>query len=173
MPRATGGQRGSEAGDSQSREQQTLAPFGGSGKLALSRSMPKDTRDRRQYMRKYQGAWLKARRQAWLDANGPCRKCGSSEKLEVDHVDPSTKVTHNVWSLSEAKRLAELAKCQVLCEKCHQKKSDEERRRTVTHGTITEYKFGCRCNLCTVANGVRQRLYFHGFTKTKLARLIA
>ncbi len=74
---------------------------------------------------------VRARRVEWLDKNGPCRKCGSSEKLEVDHVDPSQKVTHSVWTWAADRRNAELAKCQVLCEKCHLQKSILENPNTL------------------------------------------
>jgi hypothetical protein len=82
-----------------------------------------DPARRREYARK----WVAARRKAWLLANGPCVDCGSSEDLEVDHVDPSTKVTHNVWSWAKARREAELAKCVVRCTVCHKKKSAGEK----------------------------------------------
>lgn len=70
-------------------------------------------------------AWHRNRR-AWLDANGPCVNCGSSEDLQVDHKDPSTKVSHKVWSWSPVRRAEELAKCQVLCKECHKAKSARE-----------------------------------------------
>ncbi|MES2355581.1 MAG: HNH endonuclease signature motif containing protein [Pseudomonadota bacterium] len=83
-----------------------------------------------------QAAWyqttVKGRRAEWLAKNGPCRKCGSSEKLEVDHVDPSQKVTHQVWTWAQERRDAELAKCQVLCSKCHRKKTIAENRASET-----------------------------------------
>jgi hypothetical protein len=71
-------------------------------------------------------AWMKRRRQEWLDANGPCAQCGSSHRLEVDHIDPETKVTHTVWSWAKPRRDAELAKCQVLCHACHAEKTRAE-----------------------------------------------
>ena len=54
-------------------------------------------------------------------ANGPCVKCGcwDLDQLEVDHIDPNTKVSHRVWSWSKERRENELAKCQVLCRACH------------------------------------------------------
>ena len=74
-----------------------------------------------------QKAWyekvVKGRRKDWIEANGPCAKCGSWDRLEVDHIDPSTKVSHNVWGWSETRRLEELAKCQVLCYSCHKEKT--------------------------------------------------
>jgi hypothetical protein len=48
-----------------------------------------------------------------------CVRCGSVESLELDHIDPATKVHHTVWDWSPARRETELAKCQVLCPPCH------------------------------------------------------
>ncbi len=66
---------------------------------------------------------MKAAREVWFQANGPCRQCGSSERLELDHIEEGTKVSHTVWSWEPIKRAAELAKCQVLCYFCHKKKT--------------------------------------------------
>jgi 5-methylcytosine-specific restriction endonuclease McrA len=103
--------------------------------------------------RKYQLEWMKNRRDEWIAANGPCIDCGSWNDLEVDHVNPDTKVTHRVWNLTQSKRLAELAKCVVRCSKCHKKKTAVENRkrfsRPITHGTVTAYlKRKCKCDIC-------------------------
>jgi len=71
------------------------------------------------------------RRAAWIAENGPCAQCGSTEQLEVDHIDPALKDVRlkrhhsaRLWDWTESKRLAELANCQVLCKRCHKIKSD-------------------------------------------------
>lgn len=85
---------------------------------------------REQYLRDYQKKWyvdvMKKRREAWFAANGPCVDCGSWENLELDHDDPSSKVSHAVWSWSESRRIEELAKCKARCHRCHKKKSVKE-----------------------------------------------
>lgn len=81
-------------------------------------------RNRERY-NEYQREWYQARRQAWFAENGPCKRCGSWENLELDHIDPSTKSHHRIWSWAKDRREAELAKCQVLCRKCHVRKSIE------------------------------------------------
>jgi DNA-directed RNA polymerase subunit M/transcription elongation factor TFIIS len=108
-----------------------------------------------EYNRQYKAA----RRAEWF-AGKCCRYCGSTYDLQADHIDPRDKskhikVSHNVWSWSVARREAELAKCQVLCERCHRTKSAEElvaqaaaRRR---HGTTAMYRF-CNCAPCREAN---------------------
>ena len=69
-----------------------------------------------------------SRRDEWFKANGPCRKCGSWERLELDHVQRNLKLGHRIWSWSADKTVAELVKCQVLCHRCHRKKTNGEIR---------------------------------------------
>lgn len=100
------------------------------------------------------------RRSAWIAANGPCRQCGSSVRLETDHIDPSTKDPRlkrggprsTVWGWREPDRLREIAKCQVLCRACHMKKTIRETYKPRQHGTTTMYRNGgCRCRQCVSA----------------------
>lgn len=90
--------------------------------------------------REYQRRWVAKRKSQWIKANRPCAWCGSWESPQVDHIDQGTKVSHNVWTWSESRREAELAKCQVLCEDCHKEKSrNEHPKGEDTHtATITE-----------------------------------
>lgn len=78
--------------------------------------------------REYQLRYLTARRRAWVDKNGPCQRCGGTENLQIDHIDPSTKEypVSRIWSRREEVREAELYKCQVLCAECHKAKTSEE-----------------------------------------------
>ena len=68
--------------------------------------------------------WYAERRASWF-ADKQCVRCGSTDRLELDHVDPSTKVTSSIWTWAEARRNTELAKCQVLCHLCHLQKTFE------------------------------------------------
>ena len=79
----------------------------------------KDPDRQREYMRK----WIAARRVAWLRENGPCADCSTWEDLQVDHMNAAAKVSHRIWSWSEARRAGELAKCVVRCQSCHAKKT--------------------------------------------------
>lgn len=104
------------------------------------------------------------RRDAWLAENGPCARCGSSDRLEVDHVDPATKdpllVPHsnNLWAWSEIRRAIELAKCQPLCATCHREKSNEELTRPIVHGSESAYsRKGCRCDVCREGRSARRK----------------
>jgi 5-methylcytosine-specific restriction endonuclease McrA len=109
--------------------------------------------DRREYMREYQAKWIAKRRADFL-RDKSCEECGSREYLELHHIDPSRKTEHRIWSWSEKRRLAEIAKCAVLCRVCHHKKSMKD----LKHGDITYYvERKCRCDLCRAANAKRER----------------
>jgi len=60
---------------------------------------------------------------------GCCKKCGSTKRLEFDHIDPSTKL----FNISECggrtmeSFLDEVNKCQLLCHPCHIEKSISEK----------------------------------------------
>lgn len=109
--------------------------------------------DRKEYMRKYQRKWMARRRKEFFDDKS-CIECGATENLELDHIDPSEKISHKIWSWAESKRLSEIAKCQVLCGECHKKKTKEWYRQNRKHGR-TMYAYGCKCEICVEA----QRLH--------------
>lgn len=96
----------------------------------------KDPERQAQYQREY----VARRRREWIDEHGPCARCGAWENLDVDHTDAATKVipVSHVWNMSPTnpRRLAELAKCQVLCEPCHSDKTTEsgEHAKGEAHG---------------------------------------
>lgn len=85
----------------------------------------------------YQLEWRRKRRDAWFAENGPCVDCRSWEQLELDHIDPTLKVDHKIWSWARARREAELAKCVARCQPCHAKKSGTEAARGERHGRST------------------------------------
>jgi len=100
--------------------------------------------------------FLRSRREEWLRVHGPCAHCGSTERLEVDHLDPAAKISHRVWSWSAERRERELAGCQVLCRACHVAKHRAEMRKPLVHGTTNGYSHhACRCDLCREANAGR------------------
>lgn len=70
----------------------------------------------------YQKRWVAARRSEYMDGKS-CVDCGSTDFLEVDHINQNEKVSHRIWSWSIARRDAELAKCVIRCRICHQKKT--------------------------------------------------
>lgn len=113
----------------------------------------------REYMREYMKQYSAKRRQKALDLlGGVCVVCGTSENLEIDHIDPSTKSFtiargwHHAWSKIED----ELRKCQLLCQPHHIAKSSAER--SVDHGAGLTGKKNCRCELCgPLKNAYAQR----------------
>ncbi|AYD87555.1 HNH endonuclease [Mycobacterium phage Salacia] len=78
------------------------------------------------------------------------------KELNLDHIDPTKKVSHNIWSWSQVRRDAEIAKCQVLCLPCHKDKTAADRKYKRLHGHVGTYdRWGCRCGLCKAAKRVK------------------
>jgi len=111
--------------------------------------------------------YRKRRAQVILKLGGCCAVCGTIEELEIDHIDRATK-TYNVahiFSANEEKFWAEIAKCQLLCKKCHKEKTDRENialglKKDHEHGTINMYITDkCRCDLCKAANKAYMQSY--------------
>jgi len=114
--------------------------------------MPYKNKDKQ---REYQSSWINARRARFF-FDKECFRCGGKDNLELHHRDPTKKESHRIWSWSEEKRKVEIAKCDVLCHKCHVK----AHTKTPTHGTLNRYKhWKCRCALCRRANAASIRKY--------------
>lgn len=91
-----------------------------------------------------------------------CSVCGTTEELEFDHIDPSTKVIsisnairQECWSWN--KLVIELDKCQLLCHTHHIEKSQRNKEfkgghnkiLRPAHGTAKKYgELKCRCHKC-------------------------
>jgi len=76
---------------------------------------------------------------------GKCVECGITEALEFDHIDPSTKLFNIAAGYNKPKEilLAEVEKCQLLCNKCHIEKSKRDnkfRPKTIAGGRPLKYK---------------------------------
>lgn len=119
-----------------------------------------DVRDRKEYLREYQRKWRAKRRADWFSANGPCARCGSVDNLELDHIDPSVKIHHNVWSWSGPRRVVELAKCQALCEECHKQKTIDEQAGQLVHSANGYMRHKCRCEVCRIDYSRWRRLKY-------------
>lgn len=99
-----------------------------------------------------------ARIRAEFFAGKRCACCGTTDQLELDHIDPSKKVSHNIWSWSPARRETELVKCQVLCHDCHLEKTIASYTEP-EHG-VNRYKskkHRCRCEICRAAKRVEMQ----------------
>lgn len=104
---------------------------------------------------------IKARARAVEELGGQCNYCGSTERLEFDHVDPATKKyrARALWD-SRKKYAEEKPKLQLLCHPCHKKKSADEMRKPLVHGTRNAYeRKKCRCDLCRAWASANQKAY--------------
>lgn len=111
------------------------------------------------YMREYMKAWYDRRHAEAVEIlGGHCARCPATENLQFDHVDPANKTMTiaRMWTASEERFQAELAKCQLLCPPHHLEKSLAERNQRPargTHGTVTAYRY-CgppKCDECKAA----------------------
>jgi len=66
-----------------------------------------------------------------VEMGGRCVDCGATSELELDHIDPSNKVAHTIWSWSEPRRKAEMAKCTLRCKACHIDRTKRQRREQI------------------------------------------
>jgi len=81
--------------------------------------------------REYQRTWVRARRtRVFTELGNRCALCGSTNNLELDHIDPKTKKHHSIWSWSWSRIYAEVSKCRLLCYTCHKNKSKLEQRKS-------------------------------------------
>lgn len=96
---------------------------------------------------------------------GKCVKCGATDRLEFDHVNPATKLfsVSVGWSSRWDVLLRELAKCQLLCRQCHLRKTYPDITLPVPlgHGSKYKYSHGCRCRECQDGQSARSFEYYH------------
>lgn len=118
-----------------------------------------------EYMKEYMLKRYHQRRAEIISLlGGVCTSCGSTDELEIDHKDPTEKefnLSRKLHTLSKEKLDEEVAKCQLLCDKCHNEKSVGEKGQTIargTHGTISSFRY-CKCDLCREANNKWMREY--------------
>ena len=75
----------------------------------------------------------RSRKRAFIiECLGTCVECGTSQNIELDHIDSGVpKDSRNIYELaarSDEVILKELERCQALCHDCHKKKSMAEQR---------------------------------------------
>lgn len=104
--------------------------------------------------REYQLArYHRMRREAIARAGGKCVQCGDPDELGFEYAsgcapqNPSGELS-KIWSRSKEKIERELLRCVLLCRTCRTRKRSTERAEERGHGTITSYKYGCRCDAC-------------------------
>ncbi len=132
--------------------------------------------DYRGYMREYMRKRYARRKQEALNQlGGHCAKCGSTEDLEIDHIDHNKKTMHvnRMTMVSEERFQSELKLCQILCRTCHEEKTIADsgnQRAKGNHGTLSSYRY-CRCNLCRAANAKWSREYRKKYGRKKRGSL--
>ncbi len=128
------------------------------------------------YMRKYLlEKYYRRKAEAISALGGSCVRCGSTEDLHFDHIDPTLKehdLGKSFSGLAEVKLQAELLKCQLLCQPCHAQKTREDHGQEngrETHGTLTSCRY-CKCDLCRGAKNEWNRKYYRGPTYKRKSR---
>lgn len=115
------------------------------------------------YMAQYMADRRANRRELLIEMlGGACVRCGGTERLELDHIEPGTqafRLSGKHLDQAWGKVLTEASKCQILCQRCHHQKSQEcgelgsgpGHNRIDDHGTEAMYGKGCRCEPCREA----------------------
>lgn len=101
------------------------------------------------YMREYSlRRYHERRTRALILLGGKCVQCGSEHRLELDHIDPTTKeIDVSKFNVAEDRFWEEvMGKCQLLCRSCHQRKSAQVR--AVPHGGGVSGRRNCQCLPC-------------------------
>lgn len=110
--------------------------------------------------RQYQRDWINARKKSFLKRMGPCVFCGTSENIEIHHIDPERKGSHRIWSWSRDRILEELKSCVPLCRNCHVKFHALQKRKPLVHGTVHAYdQYACRCDECKSAKAAYRKMH--------------
>lgn len=83
----------------------------------------------REYHKKYSKEYYHTKREELIKLlGGICVKCGSTENLHFDHIDPQSRSFKigRLLNYSSEELAKEVKKCQLLCRKCHGEKSKKE-----------------------------------------------
>jgi len=102
-----------------------------------------------------------------------CSLCGSTKKLEFDHINPDTKKFNILDTVSLDKSMdtfmVELDKCQLLCKSCHLIKTAVERQFNVPrHGTFGwATNHSCYCDDCVKVKREYRLQYQREYRKRK------
>jgi hypothetical protein len=111
------------------------------------------------YMRGYIKARRKYRRERLIELlGGECVRCGATDDLEFDHIDPKTKAFAVGSDMSRAwsQLVEEALKTQLLCRPCHVAKGKEDRPEP-SHGYYRYWYYGCRRAECKADNAEKSR----------------
>lgn len=119
--------------------------------------MSETRQTRAEYLRGYNKAQRRQRRAQLVEMlGGCCVRCGATEDLEFDHIDPATKrfAVGSSMSRAWADLVEEALKCQLLCRPCHREKAIGDRPEPA-HSYYRYWYYGCRCAVCRAANAAK------------------
>jgi 5-methylcytosine-specific restriction endonuclease McrA len=113
-------------------------------------------------MKKYMAERRKTRRADLIARlGGMCTVCGTTENLEIDHINPDDKsfiLSGYHLDKSWNELLNEIDKCQALCSTHHKEKTAAWLYAKVSHGSETMYlKYKCRCDVCVEGYSVLRK----------------
>lgn len=112
------------------------------------------------YMNEYMKKRYRQRMDRAIDIlGGKCVECGTTDNLQLDHVDPTTKTYdfNKIWNRSLDVFDAELEKAQLLCKEHHQAKTLVQL--SVEHGGGKSGKRNCKCLPCKAKKAEYMRAY--------------
>lgn len=120
--------------------------------------------NRNEYMRNYmKNRYHQKRNELIKLLGGKCVNCGTTDNLEIDHIDSSKKTFRaaDIHSIADDVVKKELDNFQLLCATCHESKTNEKWDRSIpnsNHGTYWKYvREGCRCSECKKAFRARKK----------------
>lgn len=103
------------------------------------------------YREYHRNKWRERRDNKIQELGGCCCYCSSTDNLQFDHKDPSKKkfqFTKILNNKSTYEIDTEWKNCQLLCEKCHLKKTITEKK-PFKHGTVYSIlRKKCQCKKC-------------------------
>lgn len=117
--------------------------------MSAHMSLVKTKSDYNSYMSEYMlGRYHALMAEARKSLGDKCVVCGDTERLEMDHIDRSTKLfTISMgWSRAPEEFWSEVAKCQLLCRRHHEEKTMREQ--SIGHGEGLTGKRNCLCDKC-------------------------
>ena len=126
----------------------------------------------------YSATWV-AKRRAVFFKGKQCVQCGSKDRLELDHINPADKLHHRIWSWTEERRKAEIAKCQVLCHDCHKGKTSRENsirqtgRANLASRKLSPEQVARIIELRKGGSGVRTIARYMGVCHSTISRLLS
>jgi 5-methylcytosine-specific restriction endonuclease McrA len=96
----------------------------------------------REQRRVYQAEYRKRRRNRAIELlGGKCSECGTTENLELNHIDPSQKrFSLGKWDGTAEEYWREVVKCNLLCHEHHVAETDRQRAAGLIDSRNVKYR---------------------------------